>query len=62
MRKPGFQEAWNLAKAGDPLLENYKAPPDNENVILGGAINKARAVGNSLDVLRWRLCLTEVPT
>lgn len=34
-----------------PLLENSKAPPDNENVILGGAINKARAVGNSLDGL-----------
>lgn len=32
-------------------MENSKAPPDNENVILGGAINKARAVGNSLDGL-----------
>lgn len=42
-------------------MENSKAPPDNENVILDGAINKARAVGNYLDVLRWRLCLTKEP-
>lgn len=58
---PGFQETWNLDNTSDPILENSKAPSDNENSLLDGAINRERAVGNYLDILRQRLCLTKEP-
>lgn len=39
---PGFQEAWDPVKASDFLSENSKATPDNGNICLDGATNRAR--------------------